>query len=60
MSDEAWDYDLTTGHVIADLGFWSTLIEQYRPRRVLEIGCRTGRVSFSVVTKDWQRSPDFI
>lgn len=40
------DYDLeVAAHDVRDLPFWLDLLQQERPRRVLEIGCGTGRLT---------------
>lgn len=40
------DYDLeVAAHAVHDLPFWTTLVRRERPRRVLEVGCGTGRLT---------------
>lgn len=40
------DYDLeVAAHAVRDLPFWTKLCRQERPRRVLEVGCGTGRLT---------------
>ena len=40
------DYDLEiAAHDVRDLPFWLDLLQQEHPRRVLEVGCGTGRLT---------------
>jgi len=40
------DYDLeVAAHKVRDLPFWTELVRRERPRRVLEVGCGTGRLT---------------
>lgn len=59
MSDEAWIHDLAAGHIVEDLAYWTGLLEELRPRRVLELGCHTGRISFPLVTTGLSLRSDF-
>jgi SAM-dependent methyltransferase len=49
MWDDARAYDLATGMVAHDLPYWESLIAEYRPRRVLDLGCGTGRITLPLV-----------
>jgi SAM-dependent methyltransferase len=57
--DDAWAYDLATGRYTEDLPYWTCLVEELRPRRVLELGCGTGRISFPLALKGLECRPDF-
>lgn len=48
MWDDAWAYDLATGPDLADIPFWTGLIDELKPRRVLDLGCGTGRITFPI------------
>jgi SAM-dependent methyltransferase len=54
MNDAFWDdartYDLATGSFVADLPYWEALVAENRPRRVLDLGCGTGRITIPLVT----------
>lgn len=40
------DYDLeVAAHTVRDLPFWTKVVRRERPRRVLEVGCGTGRLT---------------
>jgi len=49
MWDDARAYDLATGLVAHDLPYWQSLVEEYRPGRVLELACGTGRITLPLV-----------
>jgi SAM-dependent methyltransferase len=49
MWDDARAYDLATGSFADDLPYWEGLIAEYRPRRVLDLGCGTGRLTLPLV-----------
>jgi SAM-dependent methyltransferase len=59
MWDDAWAYDLATGPDRADIPFWTGLIDEYRPRRVLDLGCGTGRITFPLVVQGLKHRSDF-
>jgi SAM-dependent methyltransferase len=51
MWDDAWAYDVATRSFVEDVDYWTGLIERVRPRRVLDLGCGTGRLSFPLARK---------
>lgn len=59
MWDDAWAYDLATGPYKEDLPYWTGLVEELRPRRVLDLGCGTGRISFPVAVQGLTARSDF-
>ncbi len=59
MWDDAWAYDLATSSFGEDLPYWNGLIRQFRPKRVLELGCGTGRISFALATAGLAIHPNF-
>ncbi len=59
MHDNAWIYDLEHRDSDADLPYWTSLLEEYRPTRVLDIACGTGRITFPLLTTGWAYDPSF-
>jgi SAM-dependent methyltransferase len=59
MWDDAWAYDLATGPDQADIPFWTGVIDELKPRRVLDLGCGTGRISFPVAVRGLAHRSDF-
>jgi SAM-dependent methyltransferase len=57
--DGAWAYDLATGGPAGDVAYWQGLVEEIRPRRMLELGCATGRLSFPIADAGFAVRPDF-
>lgn len=49
MWDDARTYDLATGWFADDLPYWEGLLEEYRPSRVLDLACGTGRITLPLV-----------
>jgi SAM-dependent methyltransferase len=56
---DAWAYDVATGPFKDDIPFWERLVAERRPRRVLELACGTGRLSFPVAHLGRQARSDF-
>jgi SAM-dependent methyltransferase len=59
MWDDADLYDLETAEYTADIPYWQELIDQYRPRRVLELACGTGRLLLPVARWGQVQAPGF-
>jgi SAM-dependent methyltransferase len=59
MWDDAWAYDLATAPYTEDLPFWEGLVEEFRPRWVLDLGCGTGRISFALAIAGLNCRSDF-
>jgi SAM-dependent methyltransferase len=59
MWDDARAYDLATGLAAHDLPFWEGLVEDYRPGRVLELACGTGRLALPLVAAGTKVREDF-
>ena len=59
MHQNAWLYELENQDFRADLPFWESLLEDYRPARVLDIACGTGRITFPLLTKGRAQNPSF-
>ncbi|MCC6790223.1 MAG: class I SAM-dependent methyltransferase [Thermomicrobiales bacterium] len=59
MWDDAWAYDLAPGPDQADIPFWTRLIDELRPRCVLDLGCGTGRITFPVTARGLKQRSDF-
>jgi SAM-dependent methyltransferase len=59
MWDDAWAYDLATGPDRADIPYWTGLIDELRPRRVLDLGCGTGRITFPIALQGLKHRSDF-
>jgi SAM-dependent methyltransferase len=49
MWDDARAYDLATGSFADDLPYWQSLVAEYRPRRILDLGCGTGRLTLTLL-----------
>lgn len=45
MYDNPFEYDLENANVVEDIPFWIEAAHRYRARRVLELGCGTGRLA---------------
>lgn len=52
-------YELETTGLIFDIPFWESLLEDWEPRRVLELGCGTGRVLLPLLEKGVALRQDF-
>src|SRR5689334_8041907 len=59
MWDDADLYELETAWYRADIPYWQELIDEYRPRRVLELACGTGRLALPVARWGRVQVPDF-
>jgi SAM-dependent methyltransferase len=59
MWDDAWAYDLATGPYTDDLSYWAGLVSEFRPRRVLDLGCGTGRITVSIASQGLATRSDF-
>lgn len=59
MWDDAWAYDLATAPFTGDLAYWSGLVNDLQPRRVLDLGCGTGRLSFALAAAGLAANPTF-
>src|SRR3954462_14469893 len=59
MWDDAWAYDLATRLFDEDLRYWQATLRQLRPRRVLDLGCGTGRLTISLAETGLGSDPDF-
>src|SRR3954453_19002304 len=59
MWDDADLYDLEPAEYTADIPYWQELIDQYRPRRVLELACGTGRLLLPVARWGGVQTPGF-
>jgi SAM-dependent methyltransferase len=57
--DDAATYDLATGLFRDDLAFWTWLLERDRPRRVLDLGAGTGRITLALAARGRELRPDF-
>ena len=58
MHDDARIYDLETTGFVADLPYWSALLDQVNPTRVLDLACGTGRITLPVACQGLQENPD--
>jgi SAM-dependent methyltransferase len=59
MWDDARAYDLATGQATHDLPYWERLLEEYRPGRVLELACGTGRLALPLAAAGVKAREDF-
>lgn len=59
MWDDAYLYDLETAGLTFDVPFWQSLLEQHRPRSVLELACGTGRLTVPLAAQGVELRPDF-
>lgn len=59
MHDNAWIYELENRDFRADLPYWESILDEYKPTRVLDIACGTGRITFPLLAKGWARDPSF-
>jgi SAM-dependent methyltransferase len=59
MWDDARAYDLATGPAVHDLPSWEGLLDEYRPGRVLELACGTGRLALPLVAAGATMREDF-
>jgi len=57
--DDANVYDIATRAYTDDIEFWTGLLGERRPRRVLELACGTGRIALPLVQKGRTIHPDF-
>src|SRR5688500_18834023 len=55
----AWAYDLEDGQYAADIPYWTSLVEERRPRRVLELACGTGRITLPIAATGVAQDPGF-
>jgi SAM-dependent methyltransferase len=56
---DAWAYDLATGPFDDDLCYWQAALHRFRPRRVLDLGCGTGRLTVPLAETGLGYDPDF-
>lgn len=59
MWDDARLYEWETAHYTADLPYWLATLAHYRPRRVLELACGTGRLALPLALAGAQATPGF-
>jgi SAM-dependent methyltransferase len=59
MWDDADLYELETAWYDADIPYWQALIDEYRPARVLELACGTGRLALPVARWGRVQVPGF-
>ncbi len=59
MWDDARLYEWETAHYTADLPYWLETLAYYRPRRVLELACGTGRLTLPLAQAGAQATPGF-
>ena len=59
MWDDANAYDVATGWYEDDLPYWESLVDSYRPARVLELACGTGRVTLPLSKAGFRHDPTF-
>lgn len=52
-------YDAEMEGWTEDLVFWSWMVEEYRPRRVLELACGTGRITLPLAVEGANMRSDF-
>ncbi len=57
--EDAAVYDLATGSFRDDLAFWLWLLERDQPRRVLDLGAGTGRITLALAARGRELRPDF-
>jgi SAM-dependent methyltransferase len=50
MHDNAWVYDLEVGGYSEDIAYWNSLVKKRGARRVLDLGCGTGRITLPVAS----------
>src|SRR5215212_9750022 len=59
MHENAWLYDLEIGGYSGDLDYWNALVEERGARRVLDLACGTGRITFPIATSLAKSGSDF-
>ena len=59
MHDNAWLYDLENRDFRADIPFWESILDDYTPKRVLDVACGTGRITFPLLEHGWGRDSAF-
>jgi SAM-dependent methyltransferase len=59
VGDNAELYDIENAFFDYDIPFWESLIEELRPRRVLELACGTGRLLLPMAVKGRALVPGF-
>src|SRR5438876_6566818 len=59
MWDDADLYELETAWYGADLAYWAGILAEYRPRRVLELACGTGRLALAMTRQGLAQTADF-
>jgi SAM-dependent methyltransferase len=59
MWDDAWAYDVATRPFSDDVRFWEGVLDALRPRRMLDLGCGTGRLTIPLAAKGRSLDPAF-
>ncbi len=59
MWDDARLYEWETANYRADLPYWLATLAHYRPRRVLELACGTGRLALPLAVAGARATPSF-
>ncbi len=59
MHDNAWLYDVENSDYRDDVPFWEQLVDDFKPMRVLDVACGTGRLTFPLLARGWARDPAF-
>ncbi len=59
MHHDARIYDLETTGFVADLPYWSALLDQYNPTKVLDLACGTGRITLPLAEQGVRDNPAF-
>lgn len=52
-------YDWENGDVVADIPYWEAMLARYRPSRVLDLACGTGRLTMPLAAMGQQIDPGF-
>ncbi len=59
MHHDARIYDLETTGFVADLPYWSALLDQSNPTTVLDLACGTGRITLPLAEQGVRDNPAF-
>jgi ubiquinone/menaquinone biosynthesis C-methylase UbiE len=59
MWDDARAYDLATGQFASDIEYWRGILTEFKPRRVLELACGTGRITLPIIETGASLHADF-